>query len=84
MATRLYFRYDRSYFPVSGQGWNAVSTANGLNKNYARGLDTVKADLNNGFIDETYVLSVTPSDLLWQEFYSKPLTAQSISGTIRG
>lgn len=81
MATRLYYRHDRFYFNKSQHKWDAESSSRLA---FAGGLDTSKTSEGSD-VNVTQTLNgVSGQSLLWHSFVSKPLTAQSISGTVKG
>lgn len=80
MATRLYYRFDKYYFPTGQFTWDASS----LSRSFVGGLDISKATIDYAFGNTAFSSSVNPSDILWMSFVSLPLTTQVISGTLKG
>lgn len=80
MPTRLYYRFDKAYFPQTLFAWDQST----LFSTFVRGLDTSKAPTALAHSSVAYGTPANPSDNLWAVFASRPLAAQTVSGTLKG
>lgn len=88
MVTRLYYRFDRFYFPYHSTNWDVqtdMSGVAGLTPTYFNGLDSSKAPVSRTFSLRTPQAIANPTDIFWQGFVSLPIgSALTLGGTVKG
>ncbi len=82
MATRLYYRADR-YYPIRSE-YPTLWDRTALFESFAYGLDTSLQDSPIAESLRRVPVGSSPQDIPYAVFYTKPLIAQSISGTMKG